>query len=571
MNKGILLGLGLISASLLLNQLHAAENRWIQPSGGFWNNPANWSLGTIPGEMDDVVIDEPGDYIVEIVGSGIGNSLTLGGTSHGTKQLKVAGANYGLYISTLQIEPNGELLVSEGEVIFGEANVDGSVQWAGGLMHVFQSCTVTPSGTLSFVGSGESHLKGTILNEGTLIWESTGSLKGSSGNIDNAGRFLLLQNLSLTGNGSALNRGILEIPEGKEITLPPLPWDFNTYSLWEFNNKGTILVQSNASLELGNAIIALLDGTVLEGEGVARATEGSLRASGTISFNATFELDGGFLTGDHTLTGSGRFIWNGGGFWGGATVAANGFTIDVTSSDTVFVDFHVLTNLGTINWQGNATLNGHLSGFYNLGIVSLTSDCNLDGYGIFHNSGTIASTPNTTPTLRGNWAFDLINTGTFYAAANSSLNITEGFVQLDDGTLFAGPGITRLIDGYLGGSGNVVINDTVELAGSVFAGQHTIGGPGVLNWTKGGFGPYGETLLSSNFTVNATPTTGVVWIDHHTLTNAGTIYWNSEGNLYSSHGAFHNTGSLALSANCHLDGYGIFFNSGTIASTENAT
>ncbi|MFN7139710.1 MAG: immunoglobulin domain-containing protein, partial [Limisphaerales bacterium] len=167
--------------------------------------------------------------------------------------------------------------------------------------------------------------------------------------------------------------------------------------------------------------------------------------------------------------------------------------------------------------------------------------------------------------------FDLVNEGTFYAAANSSLNMTEGFVQLDHGSLFTGPGITRLIDGYLGGSGTVVIDHTVELAGSHFAGHHTITGTGILNWTKGGFGPYGETSLTSNFTVHAHPSEAGLDLDLHTLSNAGTIHWNSDGFLHSTQSTFNNTGRLILGAECVLNGSGELYNSGIIASAENTT
>src|SRR5262249_40458982 len=38
--------------------------RWINPAGGFWDDPANWDAGRLPNENDDVRIDVPGDVTI---------------------------------------------------------------------------------------------------------------------------------------------------------------------------------------------------------------------------------------------------------------------------------------------------------------------------------------------------------------------------------------------------------------------------------------------------------------------------------------------------------------------------
>ena len=43
---------------------YSAEIKWVNPSGGNWSNPANWSTGSVPGTNDDAVIDLPGFYTV---------------------------------------------------------------------------------------------------------------------------------------------------------------------------------------------------------------------------------------------------------------------------------------------------------------------------------------------------------------------------------------------------------------------------------------------------------------------------------------------------------------------------
>src|SRR5262245_17966825 len=37
---------------------------WTNPSGGDWADAANWDTGALPGSLDDVVIDVPGNVTV---------------------------------------------------------------------------------------------------------------------------------------------------------------------------------------------------------------------------------------------------------------------------------------------------------------------------------------------------------------------------------------------------------------------------------------------------------------------------------------------------------------------------
>src|SRR5262249_61618155 len=38
--------------------------RWINPNGGFWDDPNNWDTGAVPGPADDVAIDMPGNVSI---------------------------------------------------------------------------------------------------------------------------------------------------------------------------------------------------------------------------------------------------------------------------------------------------------------------------------------------------------------------------------------------------------------------------------------------------------------------------------------------------------------------------
>src|SRR5262249_47606986 len=59
----LLLSLVVLVPSFLDLTLQAATVSWISNSGA-WNEPANWSSGSLPAPDDDVVIDRPGDITV---------------------------------------------------------------------------------------------------------------------------------------------------------------------------------------------------------------------------------------------------------------------------------------------------------------------------------------------------------------------------------------------------------------------------------------------------------------------------------------------------------------------------
>ena len=51
---------------------------WVNPAGGFWDDPNNWDTGVVPGPTDDVLIDVPGDVTITYrSGATTINSLTF--------------------------------------------------------------------------------------------------------------------------------------------------------------------------------------------------------------------------------------------------------------------------------------------------------------------------------------------------------------------------------------------------------------------------------------------------------------------------------------------------------------
>ena len=46
-----------------------------------WHDPANWDSDTVPGPLDDAIVDRPGEYSVGVSADAHVNSLRLGGDS----------------------------------------------------------------------------------------------------------------------------------------------------------------------------------------------------------------------------------------------------------------------------------------------------------------------------------------------------------------------------------------------------------------------------------------------------------------------------------------------------------
>ena len=49
---------------------------WINPSGGDWDTPSNWSTDALPGPSDDVVINQPGITVTHDGGTDSVNCVT---------------------------------------------------------------------------------------------------------------------------------------------------------------------------------------------------------------------------------------------------------------------------------------------------------------------------------------------------------------------------------------------------------------------------------------------------------------------------------------------------------------
>ncbi len=156
---------------------------WIATTDGFWDEPANWSTGTVPTSADDVTIDLAGSNpAVTIRDSRNVNSiisresLTI---SSGTFQIAATSQIDG---STLTLEAAGALGANGTVTITSTATFD----WQGGFLY---GSGMSNSGAITISAAADVRLSGTLTNNNTITHSGAGALlfDGSTRLFNNAG------------------------------------------------------------------------------------------------------------------------------------------------------------------------------------------------------------------------------------------------------------------------------------------------------------------------------------------------------------------------------------------------
>lgn len=169
---------------------------WSNAAGGMWTDGANWSTGSPPASVDDVVFpDLAAPYTVVVVGarsagtvtiqspdatiwirgeSGVHSSLTTSGlVNDGTLRLESEGApnNSNLTINGGTLDNRGLLLVGRGSD--GNRVITGNVtNTAAGTITVEDDLVVTNSGQTFHIAGGTIDQQRTLrINGGTVIYD----------------------------------------------------------------------------------------------------------------------------------------------------------------------------------------------------------------------------------------------------------------------------------------------------------------------------------------------------------------------------------------------------------------
>src|SRR5262249_29349500 len=100
---------------------------WINPGGGDWDTPANWSTGAVPGPDDDAVIDIAGITVTHATGAN--------DSAHSVASQASIILSSGSLSFAADSAIHGDLLVTNGTLGgAGSLTMDGVVTWSGGTM-----------------------------------------------------------------------------------------------------------------------------------------------------------------------------------------------------------------------------------------------------------------------------------------------------------------------------------------------------------------------------------------------------------------------------------------------------
>ncbi len=508
-----------------------ATVHWVGTDGD-WDDPADWSTGSVPGSGDDVVLDS-GPYTV---------TLDQGASVHSL------------------IASTDNLVLAGGSLALGAASeIDSTFTYSSGGLSPGVNLTIGSTGTLNISGDTDKTLtEGVINNQGTTIWTGSGNLQfyggatfnnlaGSTfvaendaamlwigyaqGNFNNAGTFRKQGTggtTTLTSYGFAFNNsGLLDVQSGTATVAGSEGGAFNTAT-------GATLDFSGGTLEAG----ALLTGT-----GLTEVT-GGLTLAAALTTPADFALDsGGVIDGPGDLTVAGVLTWDDGQMGGtGTTVVAAGGQIDLEGgscnrtidSTAGPLDWSAgglggtFTDVGTMNITGDSakTLTNCIlsrsgettwTGAGNLQFYSGSAINNLAGstfvaendaamlwtgyaQGNFNNAGTFRKQGTGGTTTLTSYGFAFNNSGlldvqsgtatiagsedgTFNTATGATLDLAGG--TLDAGTQFTGTGLTK-VTGILTLAAALTAPGNFELdSGGLIEGTSSLTVAGTMLWFGG--------------------------------------------------------------------------------------
>jgi hypothetical protein len=401
---------GPFEASVVMLPLTCAGTKnWIA-GDGFWQDPANWSGGTLPGPSDDVCIPA-------------GVTVTL---SFGTHSINSLGSN-------------GTLVFSGGSLaIAGSLNSDGAITISGGgTLSVGASSSINNTLTLSatLMGNGDLDVSGLLTwNGGTMIGPGVtnanggmsitgGSLNGRTLNNNGTTTFTG-NNANVIGSG---NGAIINNPAGSTFNLQG-----DVQYLWgcglcgavsSFNNAGTFKKTAGSGTAVFSGVIFNNTGTVEVQTGTLKVGAGTHTGSFTGSTGASLEFAQVFGGQTQDLTATSSVTVPNVQFSADTTNIAGTYNVsDSTTTLGVTVNFNstiaslgstLNANVGTTNINFNpatppttlnapgGTANFNFTGAIGISIVNLTGGTingptTMNISGLFTWSGGTLMGPGTT-------------------------------------------------------------------------------------------------------------------------------------------------------------------------------
>jgi hypothetical protein len=445
------LGTGtIVSYFQIARSLYSAV--WINPAGGFWDDPQNWDRAIVPGPADDVLIDVPGNVTIthrqgtSLIHSLLSrNAFTLsGGTLDARSTVEVDNVfmlNGGATLAhaTVLRGSGGQGIIPRGVFLDGvTVNADMDLTNPSGNQGVLNGLTLNGTARLGpysgfyFYGGGTLAGTGTVICMGTSFAPSYGIFATADLTIG-PGITVQGHDGQIGGYGNTINQGMIIADSASG------PLEFIGGFL---DNRGTLEAQNGGRL-LG--LIRSNAGIVTVGAGSTISSSVSFSNAGTVSVGAgsTFTAGPPTVNGNYTQTA-------------GTTMLQGG----VLTSVLVDIRGGMLSGSGTVNVTVG-TVAGNLRN---------AGQMNPGGSGV---AGTLTITGNYTQFAAGslNIAIGGLTAGSQYdqlaitgaAALDGTLNLS----QINNFVPSAGNTFQVIATGSLSGT-FATINGTTISSGLVY-------------------------------------------------------------------------------------------------------
>ncbi|HEX7335982.1 MAG TPA: hypothetical protein VF252_02140 [Gemmatimonadales bacterium] len=332
---------------------------WINPAGGNWSVPANWSTGAVPTSDQTALIDLAGTYTVTLDVNATVNRLSLGAAS-GVQSLTTANSR------TLAILTSGTVLGT------GRLNVNNSTINGPGAI------TVDVDGVMNL--SGTNTINAPLVNAGKLFNFNFSALNG--GLSTERGSLLEVQSVGFGGAALTVGSG--------------------------FTNNGTIritaIVANGSSLIVNGTLTNAVDGKInILGTAGGRTLTAQLDNRGEL--NVGLPLTISRVGADHTNSGTINVAG------GNLLVTDGGATASVTNTGRITVaDGRIwsLNNMGSFTQASGATLDGP-------GAMSLSGTTAVFGTAFTLTSLSLSG-------VTANFATDITTATLALAVNNSTIN-----------------------------------------------------------------------------------------------------------------------------------------------------
>ncbi|MGP0065533.1 MAG: beta strand repeat-containing protein, partial [Isosphaeraceae bacterium] len=489
---------------MLEDRLLLTTDTWINPAGGDWSTPSDWSSQALPGPNDDVVIDDlnPGASVThsQNVTDTI-HSLTAAAPitlSEGELNLSGGTSTPGALSDTSPFSLAGGILsladVQAGTVLTASSSAGGTLNQVtlGGSLSVFDAgISVTGGMTLANgaqVTVGDANSSGEVDFQGNQTIGGTGdfTFAGVGGTLSVIGDVIVGPGVTVDGtsgtlniqSGGLVNQGTIDSGSGGTISL-----QYDSGTSWTNASGGILEAAGGSTLSIGGT-----GGTGGTGATGINAAGGILQAAGgsTLTLGTAWSNAGTIVVTDSTLNLWGSFTTAGLGSY-----TPTGSTINLTGT---------LDNIGATLILDTAT------GSWNL--VGGT----LDGGALATLDGTSLASSDYGGTLEG------LTLGATVSGQGQPGTVT---VATGDATVTGGLTLTN---------GSVVEIDAVSFPPLlVFQGDETIGGSGQIEFAGPGgeLEVIGDVIVGPGVTVDGT--SGTLNIQSGGLVNQGTIDSGSGG------------------------------------------